>query len=94
MENQNEQAETKSKEDGERVAQQPVVMRWEPLNDWKKLPEGDWLVKITKDRKPYHVASVSRNTGDGHKIIIVGNHFHWDMGDLIAYSPFAPYDES
>jgi urease beta subunit len=48
-------------------------------------------VKINKERKPYNVAEVA-DRGEGERIIIVGNHFHWDMGSLVAYTEFEPYD--
>ena len=66
-------------------------MKWIELDDYKKLPVGDWLVRIDKDRKPYHVASVTKNK-EGHKLIIVGSHFSFDMGALIAYTKFDRYE--
>ena len=65
---------------------------WQECSDWKDLPEGDWLVKIDNGRKPYHIANVTTKTAHGHKMIIVGNHFHFDMGNIIAYSPFDRYE--
>lgn len=67
-------------------------MKWIACDDYKELPVGDWLVKIDKDRKPYNIAVVTEGTSDGHKMIIVGNNFSWDMGDLIAYSAFERYE--
>lgn len=69
-----------------------INTEWTPLTDWKDLPEGTWLVKVDKDRKPYNVADVSINES-GTKLIIVGNYFSWDMGDPIAYSGFTLYDD-
>ena len=66
-------------------------MEWIECDDYKKLPFGDWLVRIDKDRKPYHVACVTENNS-GSKMIIVGNHFSFDMGQLIAYTSFEPYE--
>lgn len=64
---------------------------WIPCNDWKELPEGTWLTKIDKDRKPYNIAEASKNV-NGVMIIIVGNHFSWDMGNIIAYKGFDKYE--
>jgi hypothetical protein len=68
-------------------------MEWIECDDYEKLPNGEWLVHIDKSRKPYHVAVVTQNN-DGHKIIIVGSHFSWDMDQLIAYTSFEPYEPS
>lgn len=68
------------------------VMCWMPCTAWKDLPIGSWLVKIDKDRKPYNVAEVSKNA-QGDRMVIVGNHFSWDMGDIIAYTPFGKYED-
>ncbi|TNE83542.1 MAG: hypothetical protein EP323_00360 [Gammaproteobacteria bacterium] len=73
-------------------SQEPVVMAWIECHDWSDLPEGEWLVKITKVRNPYHIASATTKTGAGHKMIIVGNCFHFDMGEIVAYSPFVRYE--
>ena len=69
----------------------PVNQDWIPLDDWKDLPIGTWLVKVKKDRKPYHVAHVNE-TSSGSKLLIVGNYFSWDMGEPIAYASFTPYE--
>lgn len=66
-------------------------MDWKELSNWGDLPEGSWIVKTNDERHPYHVAYVSSKTGDGHKMINVGNHFYFDMGEIIAYSPFDGY---
>ena len=66
---------------------------WIPCNDWKKLPEGIWLTKIDKDRSPYNVANVNK-TSSGSLIVIVGNYFSWDMGNIIAYKGFDKYENS
>lgn len=66
-------------------------MNWIELDDYKKLPDGEWLVKIDDSRNEYHIASVSSKTGDGHKMVIVGSHFSFDRGKLIAYSAFERY---
>ena len=70
---------------------EPVVS-WIECDDWSKLPVGDWLVKINKDRKPYHVASVTKSDNNSSKIIVVGNHFSWDMGAVIAYADFNKFE--
>ena len=67
-----------------------IVMRWIPCANWDDLPEGTWLVKIGKDRKPYNIAEVTQNPQG--RIIIVGNCFHWDMGDIVAYTALAKYE--
>lgn len=67
-------------------------MDWKKCDNWKDLPEGTWLTKMNSDYRPYNIAEVTTKTGDGHKMIIVGNHFHWDMGKLIAYTAFPEYD--
>lgn len=68
-----------------------VNTEWTPIDDWKALPVGTWLVKITKERKPYQVAEVTP-TSEGSKVVIVGNYFSWDMGEPVAYSSFTPYE--
>ena len=65
-------------------------MNWIICKSWDDLPEGEWLVKTNKDRKPYHVAEVSINPQSRN--VIVGNHFSWDMGDIIAYTAFDRYE--
>ena len=67
-------------------------MNWISCKSWDDLPEGDWLVKIDKDRKPYHVAEVSINPHSHSRIVIVGNQFYWDMGDIVAYTAFDRYE--
>ena len=67
-------------------------MDWKPCNNWDDLPEGSWLVKINKERKPYNVAKVTINKG-GHRFVVVGNCFHFDMGNIVAYTPFEPYND-
>jgi hypothetical protein len=57
---------------------------WIKESDYKKLPNGVWLVKVDAKHKPYHVAYVSTN-GNGHKFIVVGGHFLFDQKPLIAY---------
>ena len=66
---------------------------WIECDDWKSLPVGTWLVKIDKERKPYHIADVFLNTHND-KIIIVGGCFYFDMGKLIAYTCFEKYEPS
>ena len=73
------------------AASPDVTMCWKACTNWDDLPEGTWLVKIDKDRKPYNVAEVSVNR-DGQRLVIVGNHFSWDMGNILAYTPFEPFD--
>ncbi|WP_129678608.1 hypothetical protein [Klebsiella variicola] len=57
-------------------------MIWIPVNGVKSIPVGDWLV-TTIERGPksreIHVAKVREN------YIIVGNHFNFDMPEVIAY---------
>jgi hypothetical protein len=67
------------------------INTWIPCTDYNELPLGAWIVKIDKDRKPYNIAVVSENDRK-QRIVIVGNHFSWDMGNLIAYSGFEPYE--
>lgn len=67
-------------------------MKWIACDDYKKLPVGEWLVKIDVIREPYHIAFVTEETGDGHKMVTVGGHFSFDMGNLIAYSAFERYE--
>jgi hypothetical protein len=67
-----------------------LVMCWKPCKNWKDLPAGKWLVKIANKRKPYHVADVFEHT-QGDKIIIAGGCFYFDMGELIAFTPFQEY---
>lgn len=66
-----------------------IPVRWIKCTNWDDLPDGEWLVKIENDRKPYHVAYA----GGSHpsRIIIVGNHFSFDMGNIIAYTGFEKY---
>ena len=66
-------------------------MKWIELDDYKKLPVGDWVVKVDDSRHKYHIANVTKNSG-GQKLIIVGNHFDFDMQDLIAYSEFDRFE--
>lgn len=66
---------------------------WIPCTDWKELPEGVWIVKIDKDRKPYHIADVFVNKDTKSRIIIVGGNFYFDMGKILAYSSFNTYEE-
>ena len=68
------------------------MSKWIKCDDYKKLPIGEWLVKINKDRNPYHIACVTENSG-GSKIVIVGSYFSWDRGDLIAYTAFEKYED-
>ena len=68
------------------------MSRWIECNDWDKLPEGTFLVKIDKDRNPYNVAECSKNN-QGSRIIIVGKYFHWDIGDIVAYTEFEPFEK-
>lgn len=63
---------------------------WTPCNDWELLPDGEWLVKTSDAHTPYHVANVRTNPSS--KVVIVGGHFHFDMGGLVAYSPFGRYE--
>lgn len=65
---------------------------WIPCTNWKDLPVGDWLVKVDKDRKPYHVANVFLNNA-GDKMIIAGGRFYFDVGELIGYADFSRYEE-
>ena len=67
-----------------------LVMCWKPCKKWKDLPVGQWLVKVANERKPYHVADVFENT-QGDKLIIAGGCFYFDMGELIAFTPFQEY---
>ena len=64
-----------------------AVVSWIKCDSWEDLPVGTWLTKIDKERKPYNVAEVGKNS-QGDKIIIVGNHFSFDMGNIIAYAKF------
>ena len=66
------------------------VMRWVECASWDDLPDGDWLVKIDKDRRPYHVAR--KSSKNSTRTIIVGNHYSWDIGNIIAYADFDKYD--
>ena len=66
-------------------------MDWIACDKWDDLPVGEWLVKISKDRKPYHIAVASENRNSS-RVVIVGNHFHFDMGDIIAYTGFDRYE--
>ena len=66
---------------------------WVPCTSWDELPVGTWLVKITKDRKPYQVAVVTQRADDPKtRMVIVGGYFSWDMGLPLAYTSFEPYD--
>lgn len=67
-------------------------MKWIECDNTNKLPVGEWLVKIDRERDPYHIAVVTKQTADGHKMIIIGNHFDFDMGKLIAYTDFERYE--
>jgi hypothetical protein len=67
-------------------------MEWIECDDYEKLPNGEWLVKIDDDEFPHVIAYVTDKTGDGHKMIIVNGHFSMDMGQLIAYTSFEPYE--
>ena len=62
-------------------------MPWIPCNSWEDLPRGVFLVKTDNVRNPYQVAD-ARNKN----IVLVGNHFVWDSGSLIAYREFEPYE--
>lgn len=62
--------------------------KWIPISDWKKLPVGQWLVKVINDVRPYQVAYVNNNS----HIIVVGNHFHFDAGEVAAYCAFNCYE--
>ena len=66
-------------------------MKWIECDNYEKLPIGEWLVKVEDDRHGYHVANVAKNSSD-QKLIIVGNHFDFDMQDLIAYSEFDRFE--
>lgn len=67
-------------------------MNWIECDNWDDLPAGTWLVKIDKDRKPYNVAECTVKE-DGSRLIIVGNYFHWDIGDIVAYTVFEFFDK-
>lgn len=69
-----------------------MSLNWIECNDWKDLPVGTWLTKNDKERKTYNVAECLENSA-GDKIIIVGNHFHWDMGEILAYAAFNEYGD-
>lgn len=66
------------------------MQNWTPCDDWGLLPDGEWLVKVDNERKPYHVANAFTNPSG--KIVIVGGMFSFDAGNLIAYSPFGRYE--
>ena len=65
-------------------------MKWKTCDNWDDLPEGSWLVKTGNIRRPYHIADMKINPNGG-KVVIVGNHFSWDMGKIIAYTPYEKY---
>ncbi len=65
---------------------------WKECDKWEDLPDGTWLTKDDTERKPYNITTVTSKTGDGHKMVIVGNQFSWDIGKLIAYVAFQKYD--
>ena len=65
-------------------------MNWIECNDWKKLPEGRWLVFTSNKHKPYQVAYATA-TDQCHKIVIVGGLFSWDASKLIAYTSHDEY---
>ena len=67
-----------------------LALNWISCKSWDDLPEGEWLVKISKDRKPYQVAEVSIHPQS--RIVIVGNNFSWDIGDIVAYTAFDRYE--
>lgn len=68
------------------------MIDWIECNSWDDLPMGTSLVKIDKDREPYNVAEVAVNT-QGHKIVVVGNHFSFDMGRPLAYGLFNKFEQ-
>jgi hypothetical protein len=68
-----------------------MSQEWTKCEVWKDIPVGTWIVKIKKDRKPYHIATVTKNDS-GEVMIIAGSCFHWDLGPLLAYSKFDPYE--
>lgn len=65
---------------------------WVQCTDWKALPEGSWIVKVDKERKPYYIANVFLNKS-GHKIITAGGCFYFDLGGLLGYSSFERYNQ-
>ena len=62
---------------------------WVVCTSWDDLPMGTWLVKIGEK---YHVAQVTKSAS-GVRLVVVGNHFSWDMGDVIAYYDFEKYTQ-
>lgn len=66
-------------------------MNWIQCTDWNDLPDGEWLIKTSKS-KSYQVAEATTNDKGG-RVIIVGNHFYWDSGNIIAYTAFEKYGE-
>ena len=69
------------------------MQHWKPIDDWKDLPVGSWLVKVKKDdaKRDHMVADVFLN-GMNQKLIIAGGMFYFDAGDIEAYSPFEKYN--
>ena len=63
------------------------VNEWVPCNKWNELPVGTWLVKVDRDSDKYHIAYSNLT------ITIVGGHFEFDMGNIVAYTGFEPYEE-
>lgn len=67
-------------------------MNWIKCNDWKDLPDGEWLVKVDSECYEYHVARVTRGVHEC-RIVTVGNRFQCDMGNIKAYSSFDRYED-
>lgn len=68
------------------------LIKWIKCDAWKDLPVGTWLVRIAKEKSPYHIAEVILNE-QKDKIVIVGGSFYFDMGELLAYTDFERYED-
>ncbi|WP_312925289.1 hypothetical protein [Atlantibacter hermannii] len=61
-------------------------MIWIPVRSANDIPPGEWLVTLKGGK--VSTAKINMN------IKIIGNAFHFDMPDVIAYMPCpAPYQE-
>lgn len=55
------------------------MSKWIPVQSYKDVPEGNWLVKIEDDRNPFHVANIHPN------ITTIGGCFYFDKKRVISY---------